>query len=256
MPGLKKFLLLPLLIFSFTLAANSEALNDAAEIVKKANELKDDAKEEEALELYLEALDLDSENYDALWNASLLHASIGFRFDDEDRQKEYFETARDFAEKAIEAHPDSGHPYYVLSVAKGRLADVVGTQERIRLSHEIEDAVKKSIDIMPDYAPSWHLYGVWQSEVANLSRGERFAARFISRGLPEGSNEKAEEYLKNAEELDPESILIKLDLARHYIRVGEDEKAVPWLEKVLEMEPTMYDDPEHIEEAEKLLSEL
>lgn len=253
---IKTLILLPLFFTATDLTAHASVINDADELVTKANELKDDAKEEEALELYLEALNYDSENYDALWNASFLHSTIGFRYDDEDRQKQYFEYAIEFAEKAIEAHPDSGHPYYAMAVAKGRMADVVGTRTRISLAHEIEDHVKKAIEHDPDYAPSWHLYGVWQSEVANVSRAERTAARFISRGLPDGSNETAVEYLEKAMELDAESLIIPMDMARHYLRIGEDEEAIPWLEKVLEMEPITMDDPDHQKEAEELLADL
>lgn len=255
MPSLKHLFILPVLLLT-GLAVHYADLNDANELVKQANELKENAKEEEALELYLEALNHDTENYDALWNASFLHSTIGFRFDNEDRQKDYFEYAVEFAEKAIESYPDSAHPYYAMAVAKGRMADVVGTRTRISLAHEVEENVKKAIDIKPDHAPSWHLYGVWQSEVANVSRAERTAARFISRGLPDGSNETAVEYLEKAMELDPENLLIPMDMARHYLRIGEDDEAIPWLEKVIEMEPLTMDDPDHQKEAEELLAEL
>ena len=256
MPCLKKILILPLLILSFSFHAYSAVINDADKLVKKANELKEATKEEDALELYLEALDHDSDNYDALWNTSLLHSTIGFRIESKNQRKEYFEKAKNFAERAIEAYPDSVKPYYTMAVAKGRLSNVVGTRTRIQLAHEIEENVQKAIDIKPDHAPSWHLYGVWQSEVANISRGERLAARFISRGLPDGSNQTAMEYLNKALELDPESIIIQMDIARHYLRIGEDEKAIPWLQKVLEMEPKTMDDPDYQIEAKEFLSDL
>ena len=212
--------------------------------------------EEGALECYLQILEAEPEHYDALWNASLLHSTIGFRFDDEDRRVEYYESAQELAEKAIELHGGRGHPYYVLAVAKGRMADHVGVNRRIELGHIIGELAEKAVELMPDHAPSWHLFGVWQSEVANVSRAERVAARFISGGLPDGTNELAEEYLKRAQELDGKSIIIRLDLARHFMRSGQDDRAIPILEEVLEMEPRLIDDPQFLEEAEDYLRDL
>ncbi len=214
--------------------------------------------EEEALETYLSVLDADSENYEALWNASLLYATVGFRLDDEDSQKEYFEKAKELAEKSLELYPDRGHPYYVMAVAKGRMADVVGVNRRIELGHEIEEYVANALERMPEHAPSWHLYGVWQSEVANVSRAERMAARFLSGGLPDGSDEKAEEYLKKAIELNPESIIIRLDLARHFECSGQDDRAINALIEMLELDLPIQtkDDPDFLDDARALLDDL
>ncbi len=231
---------------------------EPGELLEEAEKLMNEMKEEEALETYLSVLDADSENYEALWNASLLYASIGFRLDDEDSQKEYYEKAEELAEKSLELYPYRGHPYYVMAVAKGRMADIAGVNRRIELGHEIEEYVEKALERMPEHAPSWHLYGVWQSEVANVSRAERMAARFISGGLPDGSDEKAEEYLKKAIELDPESIIIRLDLARHFERSGQDDMAIAVLEELIDLglEPQTKDDPGHLEDARELLNDL
>lgn len=226
------------------------------EQLQEAIQLMEAHDEEGALDLYLQVLEVKPEHYDALWNASLLHSTIGFRFDNEDRRVEYYERAQELAEKAIELHGGRGHPYYVLAVAKGRMADHVGVNRRIELGHIIGELAEKAVELMPDHAPSWHLFGVWQSEVANVSRAERLAARFISGGLPDGTNELAEEYLKRAQELDGKSIIIRLDLARHFMRSGQNDKAIPILEELLELEPRLIDDPQFLEEANEHLRDL
>lgn len=252
-----RFVIILLLFCSTALQLAAQSETDPIDsMLAEASQLMSENNEEGALEIYLNILEADPENYEALWNASLLHSSIGFRFDDEDIQKEYFERAQELAETALEIYGDRGHPYYVMAVAKGRMADLVGVNRRIELGHIIEEYVEKALEIMPEHAPSWHLYGVWQSEVANVSRAERIAARFISSGLPDGTNELAEEYLLKAKELDPESIIIRLDLARHYMRAGQDEMAIPILEDLLRLEPRQKDDPEFLQEAEDYLRDL
>ena len=237
---------------------NALANPDLDKLLEKADRFMVEMDEEQALQTYLAVLEADASNYEALWNASLLYATIGFRFEDKPSQTEYFEQAKALAGKSLARYPDKGHPYFVMAIAKGRMADLVGVQRRIQLGHEIEEHIKQAIDRMPDHAPSWHLYGIWQSEVANVSRLERVAARLVSRGLPGGSNEKAEEFLKKAIELDPESIMIRLDLAHHYVRSGQQERAIAVLEKLLELDLpiTWKDDPEHLKTARTLREDL
>ncbi|TVR16437.1 MAG: hypothetical protein EA391_08075 [Balneolaceae bacterium] len=246
-----------IVVFFFTCFAVIPAFAQSVdELLHEAAELMEAHNQEGALDLYLQVLEDNPEHYDALWNASLLHSTIGFRFEDENRQVEYYVRAQKLAEKAMELHGDSGHPYYVMAVAKGRMADHVGVNRRIELGHIIGELAKKAVELMPDHAPSWHLYGVWQSEVANVSRAERVAARFISGGLPDGTNEFAEEYLMKAKSLDGKSIIIRLDLARHFMRSGHDDRAIPVLEELLELEPRLIDDPDFLEEAKEYLRDL
>ena len=256
---MKSYFLFSLLILFSALAVTAQSTSEAvADLLLKAEKQMEELDESGALESYLNVLELDPENYEALWNASLLYSTIGFRFDNKNDQEAYFERAIELAEKSLEYHPDKGDPYYVMAVAKGRMANLVRVRERIELGHKIEEYIVKALDRMPEHAPSWHLYGVWQSEVANVTRAERMAARFISGGLPDGSDEKAEEFLKKAMELDPESIITRLDLARHFERSGQNERAIAVLEELFELDLPVKskDDPDHLEDARKLLSDL
>lgn len=212
--------------------------------------------EKGAIETYKEVLSDDPDNFEALWNISVLHATVGYRQDDKDIQETYYNKALNYAEKTLEFHPDKGLSYYAMAVAKGRIAEIQGTREKIRLSHEVQKYISKAVDMLPDHALSWHLYGVWQSEVANVGSAERFAANFISEGIPNASNESAEKYLKRAKRLNPGNVLIRYDLAKHYVRSDQEEKAIPVLEELVTMEPKLKDGKRHINEARELLNNL
>lgn len=233
-------------------------LLDPDKMLKEAEELFDEGKEEEALKIYMEVLDEEPENYEALWNASLINSRLGYQFgdDEEDKQLEYYNEARDLANRAIEHHGNKGHSYYVKAVALGRWGELQDTNTRIKTSHEIKKNVEKAAEMIPDYAPVWHLYGVFHSDVANVSGAEKFAANLISEGLPDASNEKAEEYLKKAIEMMPECILFRLDLAKHYLKVDNEEQAREVLEEIKEMEPTLPNEGQLKEEAANILKDL
>jgi len=243
-----------ILCLAITANAQNEALLDS--LLQKADAQVDNFDEKEAIETYQKVLNEDPDNFEALWNISLLHSTVGYRYDNEETQETYYNEALNFAKKALEFHPNKGLSYYAMAVAKGRIAEIKGTREKIRLSHEVQKYIQRAVEMMPQHALSWHLYGVWQSEVANVGRAERFAANFISEGIPDGSNEKAEEYLNKAIELNPDNILIRYDLAKHYVRSDQKEKAIPVLEDLLTIEPELKDGKRHLGEARNLLNDL
>jgi FimV-like protein len=143
-----------------------------------------------------------------------------------------------------------------MAVAMGRMTEVMGPGDKIDASRKVKQNVEKATDLIPDFAPVWHLYGVWHSDVANMSGALKAAAGLFSSGIPGASNEKAEEYLKKAISMDKDNILFHLDLAKHYLKVDQPEKAKPLLEEIITFEPQMKDDPEYINEAKELLENV
>lgn len=242
-------------LFAGLLVSDAKA-QDKTTSANYAHELFQTGEEEAALQMYLDILDDDPLHYDALWNTVIIYSNKGKRQENEPERLQLIEISIKYAEKLLIHHPNRGHSHYAYAVALARKSEEMRTRERVRAAHEIRDHIEKASNLMPEFAPVWHLYGVWHSDVANVSRGARLVARFVSRGLPDGSNEKAEKYLLKAMEMDPENILVHLDLARHYSEVRRSEDAKLILNKMLELEPRMKDDPTYQEEAREMLRNI
>lgn len=242
-----------LCLFNTAVAQHPTAIDT---LLLKAKEQVDAFDEKKAIETYQQVLEVDPDNLEALWNISLLHSTVGHRFKNKEKQYEYYVKALNYAEETVKNYPYEGLAWYVRAVAKGRISELKGTREKIKLSHEIQEDIKKAVNLLPNHALSWHFYGVWQSRVANVGRAERFAAKFISGGIPDASNKKAEGYLERAIHLNPNNVLIRFDLAKHYVRSGQKERAIPVLEKLITIEPQLKDGKRHIDEARKLLNDL
>ena len=236
--------------------AQSESKVDSLQAI--AEEKFNEGDEKESLDFYQEILSRDSTHYDALWNASLINSRLGYQLDDDEKSKqlEFYNEALDLADQSIEHHGNKGHSYYVKAVALGRWSELQDNDTRIKTSHKIKKNVEKAAEMIPEYAPVWHLYGVFHSDVANISGAEKFAANLISEGIPEGSNEKAEEYLKKAIGMMPESILFRLDLAKHYLKVDDEESAREVLDEISEMEVTLPNEGQLKDEAANILKDL
>lgn len=234
-------------------SSNSESID---EMLDKAKNLHMTGEEKQSLDVYRDVLDRDSDNLDALWNATVLHTKIGHRQDTEEDMADHYEKAGELADRALELHGDSGYAYYAKAVSKARMTEVLDTKDKIEASHEIKENIGKASERLPEFAPVWHLYGVWHSDVSNTSSVERAAAGLLSKGVPEASNDKAEEYLLKATEMDEDNILFLQDLAKHYLKVDKTEKAKEILSEILETEPVMKDDEAYQQEARDLLSDL
>ena len=236
--------------------AQSESKVDSLQAIAEEKFIEGD--EKEGLDFYQEILSRDSTHYDALWNASLINSRLGYQLDDDEKSKqlEFYNEALDLADQSIEHHGNKGHSYYVKAVALGRWSELQDNDTRIKTSHKIKKNVEKAAEMIPEYAPVWHLYGVFHSDVANISGAEKFAANLISEGIPEGSNEKAEEYLKKAIGMMPESILFRLDLAKHYLKVDDEESAREVLDEISEMEVTLPNEGQLKDEAANILKDL
>lgn len=247
-----KLSILYIILFSISGAGNSlwaehshvVKSDSVEETLEKAREYFDYGKEEESLKLYLSVLKDHPENYEALWNTSFINTRKGRQQATYKEQMVFYEIAKDFARLTIDAHPDKPRSYYVYAVASAGLADdMPNSSERIKLSWDIIEYAEKALQMDPAYPPAWHLIGLWNSNIANISRTERFAARVVYGSLPKGAtNAKAEHYLKRAVELDPSAITFKLDLAKHYQETGKKRKAISLLESIIKMKAnSQYD---------------
>jgi tetratricopeptide (TPR) repeat protein len=252
-----------LIIFSISLISDTSFSGDIIlkpEVSDSVQSLLIDAKhyfqsgeEEKSLSVYLAVLEKEPENYEALWNTSFIYTRIGRRQADFSSMEPYYRAALDIAAFCLEKHPDKPRSHYVFAVASAGLADEMpNSSERVELVWNMKEHSYRASELDPDYAPAWHLKGLWHSKIANISRTQRLAARFIYGSLPDGaSNNKAEEYLKRAVSMDPDVILFKLDLAQHYQETGQSKKALPVLESILNMQPVSLNDHVDFNEAQE-----
>lgn len=236
------------------LAQGASAGSDAR--IAEAAALFDRGEEAAALEIYLELISEQPDHFEALWNASIIAAREGRRATERAEKERLYAQGLELASKAMELRPGDGHAHYAFAVALGRSTDLMSSRSRIETAHEIKEHGYLAMEKLPENAGPFFLMGVWHSEVSNVSRAERFAARVISRGLPQADNETAETYIGRAMELDPAKVQYHLGLCEHFIRMGDKPKARACLSEVLETEPRNPMEAEEIETAQSLLQGL
>jgi len=244
--------------FAVTDEMNTNPNDPKQDLLDKAQMHFDEGDEEAALQIYMSVLTKNPTHYHALWRSSLIYTRKARRQTSYESQLEYYKVAREFAQLTLDSHPDKPRSHYVYGIASAGMADDMPTSsERIKLIWEMKEYGERALKMDPAYAPAWHLMGIWNSNIAKITRAERIAAKLIYGTLPSGAtNEKAEEYLKKAIQLDPSVILFRLDLAQHYQENGQRKKALPVLESILSMEPVSANDRIDMEEARERYDQL
>src|SRR5699024_8012272 len=135
-------------------------------LVQRADSLYQDYEEEQALDLYLQILEEQPQNFEALWRSSFLYSRIGNRFDDEDKQEQYFKKAIDFAEQALEIDSSHTQSNFSMAVAMGRKALIAGARDRVAAARDIKKYVDRSLKYDSTNAGAWHVLGRWHFKIA------------------------------------------------------------------------------------------
>lgn len=230
---------------------------NTSELEQRADSLYQEYEEKRALDIYLDILQKEPENYQALWRTSFLYSRVGNRLESEDQQREYYNNAIDLAEQALEVDSTDTQSNFVMAVAMGRKALISGARERVAASRAIKKYADKAIELDSTNAGAWHVLGRWHFKVANLSWIERAAANTLFGGIPgNASNEKAAEAIEKAIELNQDYILYYYDLATVYKDMGRDQQAISTCQTALDKPLLTPGDEEIKADCRELIADL
>lgn len=250
---MKKIFIGLLCFYSFHISAQT----DVDGLIAAGKQLDQAAKEEEALQKFVAVLKMDPENYEANWQASFLFSRIGNRQTDNEKQKQYFITAKVYAQKALKLNPTDAESNFVMAVAMGRMALISGPKDKVGASREIKLYADLAIKYNPNHAGAWHVLGKWNFEIANLNFAEKAAANTFFGGVPDGASvQNAINCYKKAIELRPNFILYYLDLAIAYDNLDDSANAISTLKTAIALKPITEDDPAYLKKCNDLLIKL
>ncbi|MBL7751587.1 MAG: tetratricopeptide repeat protein [Chitinophagaceae bacterium] len=243
----------PLAIIFLVLSSLICTAQDAATLIKEADQLEASLKEAQAYEKFKQVLKLDHRNYYALWKCSELCSRIGRRQATKEKQLDYYKAGKIFAETAIKVDPNKADGYYALSVAMGRFAMTESGNEKVKAVKAIKDNADKAVTLNPNHGRAWHVVGKWHYEVSNLNAVEKAALKIFYGGLPKSSLNDAIAAYEKAMKLEPNFALNNLEMAKAYHRNKQNDKAIALLKALPSIPEKTEDDKGIKEEGKKLL---
>lgn len=222
-----------------------------------ADSLFNNYEQQEALDAYKQILQDDPENFSALWHSSLLYSRLGNEFDDDDKKKEYFNKAKEQAQAALDVDPQHTQSNFVMAVAMGRMALIVGAKARVAASRDIKEYAERALKADSSNAGAWHVLGRWNYEISDLNFAERLAANVLFGGIPEGaSNENAVKDIKKAIKLNPDMVLYYYDLAKAYEALDQEDEAIATCREALQKPSHAPDDDKVKDGCRELIEDL
>ncbi len=232
--------------------------NDIDQLLERADSLYYKAFDSKgALDLYLQILQQDPDNYWGLWKAARAYVDLGRQAKKKDKKVALFAIADSLARKCVSLYPDSAEAHFILSMAVGRVAEFKGGKTKIRLSKEVKAEADKAIELNPRHDGAYHVLGRWNYEIATLSWLLKAAAKVIYGGVPPGASvEKAAEMFEKAIEYAPDKPVHYLEYGRTLIKLKRYAEAREALQKCLELKNFYWDDDLNKEEAKKLLKKI
>jgi tetratricopeptide (TPR) repeat protein len=215
-------------------------------------------KEEDALNLYKQALVVQPDNLIALIGASDMSSRVGARMVDKskDQAAVYFSAAQDYASKALKVDSNSSDANVVMAIALGRLSLIESGKKKVQYARDIKMYCDKSIKINPQNYRAYYVLGKWNFEIANLNYFERSAAKMFFGGIPDGSIKGAIINFEKCRQLNPGFILNYLDLSNAYKQDDQNEKALGALQTLVHLPVQAEDDPATKMQGKKLLDAM
>lgn len=210
----------------------------------------------EALELLYKANELYPDNDEILWRISRTYADSAEVLQhtpnhDEDTILGLYETARNYADRAIEVNPTSSMAFTRRAIATGQIALYKGIWSAVGLVKETREAIERAVELDDENNIAHFVLGRTHAEVSQRPKIIRGPL-----GLGWANIKKALEHFDIAIEQRPDYIRYRLDAARAFIREKKYDRAEELLEIVADLPKNSQLDEMYREQALELLEEV
>lgn len=213
-----------------------------------------------ALQKYQQADKVSPNNYEVYWRLSRAYVDIAEHLpsktsEQKDAQVKEYQTALNYADKAVNLAPDKSICYLRRAIANGKIALFKGVFTALGLVKDVKKDVEKSIQLGNGgntvQAIAHYVLGRTHSKVCEKAYLVR-----LPLGLGWGNMDVAESELKKAISLNPDSKMFYFELAKVYIEDDEEKDAREALNKVIQLPKRDEDDDQLVAEAKQMLKDL
>lgn len=217
----------------------------------------------DAIETYREGLATHPEDPPLLWKASLALSSRAEETPGLAGDEAILEEAVALARRAVTAGPEVSRAHTALAVALGRYGRYLAHAYRFNRAREVVElgrqtyaAARRATLLDPaDFAPHIVL-GVWHRELSTVHPLAKTVARVFLGGYPDVSLAESEAHLRHAMRLAPGDVTVRLELARTYVEMEQDDRARRELRAAIALPARSRLDHVEQDEARELLAEL
>lgn len=240
-----------LVLFAQAQVAQSQPAQQAATLLKQLNE-------PGALAIYQQIAAQEPANLEALIRCVELNSSIGERQTDKAAKATYFNSAKLYADKAMNADSNHANALYAQALVYAKLSQIETenkqTVEDVKLMKLYAD---RALAIDPNHAMANYIAGKWHYEMLALNWFKKAALKtFFGKGLPTPDVDVAITHLEKTKSLLPYFVQNYLDLAKAYGLKNRPAQQIEVLNKMVKLPTRTADDAALKEEGKKMLKDL
>ena len=229
---------------------------DVNVLLKEADNLEKQLKENGALDKYKQVALIDPANVTALVKCAELSASIGMRQTDKNSRNLNYLSCADFAKKAFAADSTSADANYAMALACGKMTEVETDKRKLTdYVRQTKLYADKAVKLNPNHAKANYTEGKWHLEMLDQSWFKKVAIKAFYGGLPKPDIDTAIAYMEKCRSIDMYFAANYLDLAKAYKFSNQPAKALEVLNKLVKLPTRTENDAAIKEEGKKLLAE-
>jgi len=236
----------------------AQAQTNLTDQLQQATALLKQFKEPEALSIYQQIAAQQDTNMAVLVKCVELNCSIGSRQEDKATKATYFNTAKQYADKALVVNSNSADALYAQALTYAKLSSIEDENKKI-----IEDVKQmkfyadKAVAANPNNAMANYIEGKWHYEMLALNWFKKAALKaFYGKGLATPDIDSAITYMEKCRALSPYFVQNYFDLAKAYGLKNRPAQEMDILNKMVKLPTRTADDAALKEEGRKLLSDL
>lgn len=197
-----------------------------------------------AYQLLAHARKIDPVHEQTLYLWSRIHTQLGENSSNRGEKVRLFERAKAIAESLQEVNEKNPDGFMWWAIAQGRIGQTRGVLNSLFMVSSLKKAFNKVLELDPEYPTAYDALGVLYYELPSFAGGNlKLAERYLIQGL----------------KIDPNYTLIRLDLARVYLKQGRSDDAREQLKLLISTAKPSYPADFFLDdkpEAEKLLGQL
>lgn len=245
-----------LVLFTFLSAKSNDAVKA---LLDKAMAAQKKYQETTAIDIYKQALKIDSINFTALYNIAYLYQRQGWMEEgiNNEKAKTLYTTFKKYADVLYRHYPNTFEANVVRAGAFARMARYQPAKERVLAAWEIKKYGEIAYKLNPTHPDVLHMLAWWNYELTKPTWIERKLSDLLFGGLPKGATmDNAFSFLKKAMQVKPNYIVFFYDMAVFFIHTGDELKAIENLKKAISMKANSPEEVQYIGLAKKKLESI
>jgi tetratricopeptide (TPR) repeat protein len=156
-----------------------------------------------------------------LWRAARAYYQVGNNASDREKQR-YFERGIEIGQRAVAQQPAGAEGHFWLAANYGGLSEIQGIWQAFQMVKHVRTEMETALRLQPDY------------EDGNAYRALGEIARQLP-GVLGGNLKRAIVYFEQGLRVAPQSMELKLALAKAYLEAGQRQASQRLLAEILQM---------------------